>query len=429
MNDTLVDKILQWLGRSQFFTYSTLLHVLLIALFGTTALYTAVQEDPEFEAPPGGGFMEDPAPAAPAPQPTQPTQQTQQQATPTPTTTASVSQPLPTAIATSVNTGNQVSLSNFATPTFNKSNVSTVNVTQNITPGITNTPIAGRTMTVDQARGISEFTSTWRTGGQPGSISGSSRFQFDAYVAKYKGGDWNSAHELDKNKIYKGALPNLTYIMNKWTQDRVDSRYIPEPLDLASGEIFNIKPPFILFTGSKDFTLTDKEVENLRKYLLVGGAIWGDSSLPGRNSRFDIAFRREMKRVVSDKDKTFEPLPMDHPVFTSKMKYNINEVPPGLNYYQEPVYVMRIFNEISIIYTSNDYGNMMEIGITEDGEIDERKDARHRFVAINPHLWRNKSTYFRNLEIESIRGSYEFGINMVFYLLTRWEDKLRQFNL
>ena len=32
----------------------------------------------------------------------------------------------------------------------------------------------------------------------------------------------------------------------------------------------------------------------------MGGAIWGDNALPGWGSRFDVAFRREMKRVVPD---------------------------------------------------------------------------------------------------------------------------------
>jgi hypothetical protein len=216
--------------------------------------------------------------------------------------------------------------------------------------------------------------------------------------------------------------------MQEWTKDQVNSRYVPEPLDLASADIFNIKPPFIFFTGSEDFTLTDEEVKNLRRYLLLGGAIWGDSSLPGRNSRFDIAFRREMKEVVSDKDKQFEPLPMDHTLFT-KMKYTINEMPPGLNYYSEPVYVMRVFDELSVIYTANDYGQMMQIGLTQDGEIDTRRDAQNNFVAIDGEIWWNRGIYFRNIDEESLRRSYEFSINMVMYLLTRWEDKLRRFSL
>ena len=48
------------------------------------------------------------------------------------------------------------------------------------------------------------------------------------------------------------------------------------------------KPPFVFFTGHRDFKLNDKEIENLQKYLQLGGAVWGDSSLPGSRSRFDL---------------------------------------------------------------------------------------------------------------------------------------------
>ena len=49
-----------------------------------------------------------------------------------------------------------------------------------------------------------------------------------------------------------------------------------------------------------DFKLTDQEVKNLGEYLRSGGCIWGDSSLPGQRSRFDIAFRREMLRLMPE---------------------------------------------------------------------------------------------------------------------------------
>ena len=46
------------------------------------------------------------------------------------------------------------------------------------------------------------------------------------------------------------------------------------PLDLSSDEIFQKKPPFIWFTGHRDFKLTEKEVANLGEYLRRGGCIW-----------------------------------------------------------------------------------------------------------------------------------------------------------
>ena len=58
-------------------------------------------------------------------------------------------------------------------------------------------------------------------------------------------------------------------------------RGTPSRWDLASDEIFTKKPPFIFFTGHEDFKLTDQEVENLQKYLQLGGCIWGGQFAAG----------------------------------------------------------------------------------------------------------------------------------------------------
>ncbi len=131
-----------------------------------------------------------------------------------------------------------------------------------------------------------------------------------------------------------------------------------------------MKPPFVFFTGHRDFKLTDKEVENLQKYLQLGGCVWGDSSLPGNRSRFDIAFRREMKRVLPDQDIAWETLPPDHPIYTQTYFPEIKAVPRGMNFYQEPVYALKHFGEVAVIYTANDYGDMWQIGLNEQGQYD-----------------------------------------------------------
>ena len=167
-------------------------------------------------------------------------------------------------------------------------------------------------------------------------------------------------------------------------------------------------------------------MENLQKYIRLGGAVWGDSSVPGRNSRFDIAFRREMKRVIPDVDKDWEALPTNHPIYTSEAYYpEIKEVQTGLNYYREPVYALKIYGEVAILYTPNDYGDMWQIGLKDDGQIDTRRDVNWQFVAINPVIWDNRAAYVRNISPESLSNTYKFGTNIVIHLLTRWENKTR----
>jgi len=166
-------------------------------------------------------------------------------------------------------------------------------------------------------------------------------------------------------------------------------------------------------------------VENLQKYVRMGGCVWGDSSLPGLRSRFDIAFRREMKRVIPDVDKEFEPLPANHPIFTQTYFPEIKEVPPGLNYYTEKVEALKIYGEIAILYTANDYGDMWQIGLNQQGQIDLRRNERNQFVAINEVLYSNREVYVRNISPESLANCFKFGTNVVIHLLTRWENKVR----
>jgi hypothetical protein len=190
---------------------------------------------------------------------------------------------------------------------------------------------------------------------------------------------------------------------------------------LDSDEIFVAKPPFIFLTGTRDFRLTDREVENVRKYLKMGGAIWGDSSVPGKNSRFDIAFRREMKRVLADVDKDWEELPESDAVFSRSVFPEVRGVPPGLNSYREPIRVLRMYGEISVIYTSNDYGDMWQVGLNREGKIDLRRNQAGAYVATNDVVWQNRETYLRNLSPESLEASYKFGTNLVVHLLKRWD--------
>jgi hypothetical protein len=147
------------------------------------------------------------------------------------------------------------------------------------------------------ASAISEFTKGWGKG--TGSGTGSRRrvFEFTAYLAKYDGGNWWSTVQgkydgdsvKDGAEIVRGSLPNLLAFMNNLSNRTLEIKTNynrVKAVKLDSPELFTVKPPFIFITGTRDFTLTQAEVENLRKYLCLGGAIWGDSSVPARNSRF-----------------------------------------------------------------------------------------------------------------------------------------------
>jgi len=163
-------------------------------------------------------------------------------------------------------------------------------------------------------------------------------------------------------KIVGGSLPDLIAKVSEWSHGNITAEVVPTPLNIGGPDLIEKKPPFIFFTGHKDFVLTPREVQNLQDYVEMGGLIWGDNALAGRGSRFDVAFRREMKRVVPDLDKKFEPVKMDDPIFT-KSWYAITSLPTGMNYYAEPMEHLDIDGKIAILYTPNDYSDMLSMRI------------------------------------------------------------------
>jgi hypothetical protein len=423
---SLLDRLIEKFNNSRFFTISFVLHVLLISIFGGTVLFEAMQEPPDFEGGEGGFVSAGEQVAAPPPvAPAQP-----QETTFTVTTPPVNSSPL-SAITTTAQNPLNFSMDAVVIPNaaINPNVSSPASVA---TPGASMT---GAAMTGQVAAQIREFTGGWGKGSGSGTGTRQREFEFTAYVAQYSGGNWDSTFRVVEN-LPRGALPNLLEYMSKESRNKVKTNYQNvKPIKLDSAELFTVKPPFIFFTGSQDFILTEKEVENLQKYVRLGGAIWGDSSVPGLGSRFDMAFRREMKRVMPDIDKDFEPLDPRDPLFTRNPYFpEIKGVPRGINYYDEPVFVMRYFDQISIIYTANDYGDMWEFGIKQaaDGKswvMNIDRDAGRKYVAQNDQLIRLMGLYIHNVNptppMASIIDCYKFGTNMIIHLLTRWEEKLR----
>jgi hypothetical protein len=433
--NTLLDKLIDKFNNSRFFTISFVLHVLLIVIFGGTVLFEAMQEPPDFEGGEGGFLAAGEEVAAP------PAAQMQPQETTFTVSTPSVQNTTVAAITTTGQNPLNFSMDAIITP-------STMVQPTTTTTAVTAAPTAAAStagMSAAVAGPIREFTGGWGSGSGSGTGTRQREFKFTAYVAKYGSDDrWASTFEY-KADPPKGALPNLLEFISKESRDKIKTDYRRvEAIALDSDKIFNPDPnkkggaPFIFFTGSRDFVLTEKEVTNLQKYVRLGGAIWGDSSVPGRGSAFDIAFRREMKRVMPDKDKDFEALSPNDPMFRRAPYFpEIKKQPPGLNYYEEPVYVMRYYGEIAIIYTANDYGDMWEFGIKQrspreweiNADRDESPGKGNAFIALQRDLYIDNGIYVHNANpippIASIMDTYKFGTNMIIHLLTRWEDKLR----
>ena len=114
-----------------------------------------------------------------------------------------------------------------------------------------------------------------------------SSFQLDYsfQIAKLKysgGGDWYAN---------RTALPNLARFCNKNLGTSIDPQ--DANVEPSSADIFNY--PYVYMTGHGNVIFTDKEAENLRKYLLAGGFLHIDD-----NYGMDPFIRPQMKKVFPE---------------------------------------------------------------------------------------------------------------------------------
>jgi len=112
------------------------------------------------------------------------------------------------------------------------------------------------------------------------------------------GGDWDPTPH---------ALPNLMKYAQKTTTLNV--QFKREALDAADANIF--KHPVLYLTGLRDFRFTEAQLAQLRNYLGSGGVLIADAAA-GRRA-FDVAFRREIKRVLPNAE--LKTIPLDSPIY------------------------------------------------------------------------------------------------------------------
>jgi hypothetical protein len=223
----------------------------------------------------------------------------------------------------------------------------------------------------------------------------------------------------EQQRIYGGSLVNLNEMINRFSHGRVKARLEAQAVALDSPDLIEKHIPYVFLTGRRDFQLTDAEITNLRAYLNRGGCLWGDSGVPGRRSAFDVAFRREMRRLIPDPDKSFEALPPSHPVYRESF-FPLAGAPAGLNRSREPVEVIKIEGVEAVIYTSNGYGAMWQA--TLDDEM--KRVDRAIMTQAERVAYAKRSILFRNWEEAALLDSYRLGVNMTTYLLTRFQRGL-----
>jgi len=84
--------------------------------------------------------------------------------------------------------------------------------------------------------------------------------------------------------------------------------------------------PFLYLTGTTDFTFTEQERANLRRFLTNGGVLFIEAS-EGRPS-FDAAVRQELAQVLPGRK--LEPIPRSHALFREPVKVESVKARPAL---------------------------------------------------------------------------------------------------
>lgn len=123
-------------------------------------------------------------------------------------------------------------------------------------------------------------------------------------IAKLKyngGGDWYAN---------KTALPNLIQFCNK----ELGTNLAPEEdiAEVASKDLYLY--PYVYMTGHGNVVFSEKDVTNLRNYLIGGGFLHIDD-----NYGLDKFIRLELKKVFPELE--LEELPFDHPIYQQKFKF------------------------------------------------------------------------------------------------------------
>ena len=157
------------------------------------------------------------------------------------------------------------------------------------------------------------------------------------------------------NLVYAGTKSSICFA-DKFLSDvaantnlNVGKNFVP--VRLEADNVFDF--PFCVWSGEADFSLTKKERENLRKYLLNGGFIL---SSPGcSDPNWDTALRKELKLIFPEYKMV--KLPMSHPVFST-----VNQVTRLTDKHGGQAYVegMEVNGRLVMVYSKdglNDVSN------------------------------------------------------------------------
>lgn len=121
--------------------------------------------------------------------------------------------------------------------------------------------------------------------------TGFARLQYDG------GGDWYNDPEV---------LPNLA----RYANSVMGSNFPTDQSTVRASDPKLFDYPFLYLTGHGNIRFSEREIENLRTWMLRGGFLYADDDYG-----MDASFRREIKRIFPERE--LSPLDGSYPLFTS----------------------------------------------------------------------------------------------------------------
>ncbi len=153
------------------------------------------------------------------------------------------------------------------------------------------------------------------------------------------------------------GLPNLMKYLAAHTTLNVQFKRVP--VSLSEESVFD--HPVLYMTGLRDFKFTQAEVARLRTYLAGGGVLVADAAA-GRKA-FDVAFRREMKRVLPEAE--LKPIALDSPLYEAPFRIRtvdyseaVRAAEPELN--TPALLGISLDGALAVIYSPYSLGNGWE---------------------------------------------------------------------
>jgi hypothetical protein len=146
------------------------------------------------------------------------------------------------------------------------------------------------------------------------------------------GGDWYNDPEV---------LPNLA----KYVNNALGTDFPLDQVVVKASDAKLFENPFIYLTGHGNIRFTDREIDNLRLWMLRGGFLYADDDY-GMNE----SFRREIKRIFPERE--LIELSTDFPLFTSY--YNFNKLPKIHKHDEKPPQAFGMFDDagrLMLLYT------------------------------------------------------------------------------